>query len=141
MGNNGCWEWTGARYPEGYGQFRKILGETRAHRLAYRLAFGPFNHGEQVLHHCDNPPCCRPDHLFLGSNIDNVADKVSKGRHQQHGRHWNAKLTEADVAEIRRLYSPRGANGVSNRKLAERYGVSRVQISNITLGRQWRFMR
>ena len=79
-----CWHWTGAKLPKGYGKFsvgpratRKIIN---AHRIAWELTNGPIPEGIWVLHDCDNPSCCNPMHLYLGTNTDNVRDKVSKGR-------------------------------------------------------------
>lgn len=75
-----CWLWRATRFPKGYGQI-KIKGRRRlAHRVAWELTNGPIPDGLQVCHHCDNPPCVRPDHLFLGTQSDNIQDAVSKGR-------------------------------------------------------------
>jgi hypothetical protein len=79
--NNGCLEWPRARKHDGYGKVRHNGKYRRAHRLAFELAYGPIAPGLQVLHKCDNPPCFRPDHLFLGTNAENRADSVRKGRH------------------------------------------------------------
>lgn len=78
-----CWEWQAARNSGGYGWFRfgPSRTSTGAHRVAYELVNGPIPAGLGVLHRCDNPPCCNPAHLFLGTNQDNVTDKVNKGRH------------------------------------------------------------
>jgi len=76
----GCWLWTGATMWKGYGAigyFGKVL---RAHRVAWELCVGPIPRGRQVLHHCDNPACVRPNHLFLGTARDNSRDMSAKGR-------------------------------------------------------------
>ena len=80
---NGCLEWTGAKGHKGYGQIWSGK-QIRTHRLAWELANGPIPDGIHVLNHCDNPPCCNPEHLFLGTNADNVADKITKGRQGAH---------------------------------------------------------
>lgn len=77
----GCLEWQGARNPKGYGSFRADNGHTySAHRVAYRLANGPIPSSLHVCHHCDNPPCVDPGHLFVGTHADNMQDKKDKGR-------------------------------------------------------------
>lgn len=75
-----CWIWTGRRGPRGYGRFRIGSKAPGAHRVAYELTYGPIPDELIVCHHCDNPPCVRPDHLFLGTHLDNAADRDSKGR-------------------------------------------------------------
>lgn len=77
----GCWEWTGSTSKKGYGKLN-IGGVTKAaHRFSYEIANGPIPEKLFVLHRCDNPPCVRPDHLFTGTNEDNVKDMMKKGRH------------------------------------------------------------
>lgn len=79
-----CWEWRGTRNNNGYGLFQIGLGGSKrcvaAHRMAWILTNGPIPDGLHVLHHCDNPPCCNPWHLFLGDHAANMADKKAKGR-------------------------------------------------------------
>jgi len=80
---NGCLRWTGCTTKDGYGQIRSGAKTTGTHRLAWTLKHGPIPPGMSVLHHCDNPPCCEAegtDHLFLGTQFDNMADMVAKGR-------------------------------------------------------------
>lgn len=75
-----CWIWTASRYRRGYGQAYFEGRYYTAHRLAYTLTFGPVPMGICVCHHCDNPPCCNPAHLFLGTDADNMRDRDAKGR-------------------------------------------------------------
>ena len=85
-----CWEWKAARDPYGYGAARYEAKKIHSHRLAYILTYGPIPKGMQICHRCDNPPCCRPDHLFLGTAADNAADREQKGR----GRHGRKRLNQ-----------------------------------------------
>jgi hypothetical protein len=78
----GCWPWMGARERNGYGQLgnRILRKHLKAHRVAYELAVGPIPEGFLVCHACDNPPCCNPSHLFVGTGADNTHDMIAKGR-------------------------------------------------------------
>lgn len=121
-----CWPWRGSKRRH-YGEF-KVAGKRHiAHRLAYELATG-IEPGELlVCHRCDNPLCCNPAHLFLGTVADNNRDKVEKGRQARFPGSLNprAKLTEDDVREIRR----RRANGEKGRALAAEFKVSPSRIT------------
>lgn len=105
VNQNGCMEWTGALFSNGYGMIYRDGKYVGAHRVAFELARGPLiDSGAFVCHACDNPKCCNVDHLFLGSHAENMADKCRKGRAnvprgESHGR---AKLTAEDVERIRR---------------------------------------
>ncbi len=128
----GCWEWTGPRVKQGYG---KVGSEaSRTHRLAWTLTYGPIPAGLDVCHTCDNPPCCRPDHLRLGTRGENMRDAARKGRTLQGERHPMSKLTSAQVYEIRARYAldPRP------RTIAREYGVGRDVIHRIVRGTLWR---
>lgn len=96
----GCWTWLASKKHDGYGK-RKHNGKmTTAHRVSFEMEFGPIPDGLAVLHRCDNPPCVRPDHLFLGTQQENIADMVAKGRHSRgakhslvvKGRKWRRKI-------------------------------------------------
>lgn len=130
-----CWEWQGKTRPDGYGilSFRGRPYQ-RAHRVAYELIYGPIPDGLHVCHHCDNPPCCRPDHLFLGPPAANLADMRSKDRSCYGDRCPWSKLNSLQAAEIRR----RRANGESLNSLAEEFDISRSLIQHIAKGTAWR---
>jgi hypothetical protein len=129
---DGCWEWTAGKSDAGYGQI-KIDGRMKgAHRLSYELHCGPIPNGVQILHRCDNPGCVRPQHLFLGTHAENMADKAAKGRQTRGSTNGWAKLTEKEVTAIR------AARGRSKLDLAGQFGVSRRQISNILAGKLWK---
>jgi len=92
-----CWVWPGAHDRNGYGTIKADRRTWATHRLAWTLTYGPIPAGLLVCHHCDNPPCCRPDHLFLGTAADNSADMVSKNRGRRPIKHgtiggYNAHL-------------------------------------------------
>lgn len=137
-GGDECWEWKGGRCKRGYGRIRvknprRIV---RAHIFAYQLARGR-THGLFVCHSCDNPPCCNPAHLWLGANLDNMADMVRKGRgprkDERGERNGNARLTEAQVLLIKQQI---GA-GENNTKIGARFGVTHSMVSRIRLGLAW----
>jgi hypothetical protein len=77
---DGCWPWTGGKHRAGYGVIRDGGDTVLTHRLMWVLTFGPIPKGMDVCHRCDNPPCCRPGHLFVGTREDNVHDMIDKGR-------------------------------------------------------------
>ena len=131
---NGCWEWAAYRDPDGYGGFSLDGKGERAHRASWILEHGSIPDGLHVLHHCDNPRCVNPAHLFLGTQADNMRDKAEKGRavnNPQPGEsHPMSKLTEADIPAIR-------ADKRSQRAIAAEYGVSRQQIGRIKNRKRW----
>lgn len=164
-----CWLWTGSKAPSGYGLFRPRRDgpSIGVHRFAYELTYGPIEPGLFVCHHCDNPRCVRPDHLFLGTHADNMRDMHRKGRGQRGDTHWMhrhpekvprgerhwssrhpekqrrgtdiyaAKLTDQQVLEIRSRYRP---YVVSKQTLANEHGVSRRAIDLIIRRETWRHL-
>ena len=122
-----CWLWCGATNKSGYGDFH--LGGGSAHVLAHRYSWELHNGSTNlfVLHDCDNPPCVRPDHLFLGTNKDNMLDMARKGRHGL------SKLTAAQARQIKDRCASE-----SHRALGEEFGVSRPTVTAISTGRNWR---
>ncbi len=89
----GCWLWTGARRRDGYGTIWFNGRPEAVHRVAWMLSNGPIPDGLFVCHTCDNPPCCRPSHLFLGTPADNTRDSVTKGRHVNPPNRWSGRRT------------------------------------------------
>ena len=133
---DGCWLWTGSKSadPGGeYGDFYVNGRACRAHRFSWEVHFGPVPPKMLVCHHCDNPPCVRPDHLFVGTSRDNVHDALKKGRFWCGERAHRAKLTAAQVLEIR---AARGH--LSQRQLAARFGIDRSNVRHIWQGKTWR---
>lgn len=145
-----CWEWQGASAAEGYGKLGFQGRTLRASRVAWELTYGPIPDGLFVCHRCDNPPCVRPEHLFLGTAADNSADMAAKGRSargDRHGmrthperrakgeHHGIAKLTESVVRAIRADY----AAGVGGHVvLGRRYGISKTAVRYIVLRQTWK---
>lgn len=144
--SNGCLEWQQGRFPKGYGALVDLeTGKVRStHRMAWEQAHGPIPPGKMVCHHCDNPPCCDPEHLFLGTGVDNQRDMVEKGRKhlipaEQHARgsaHGMAKLDERQVVEILRRLDE-GRHGIQT-MLAREFDVSISVINRIKMRRTWR---
>lgn len=156
--HRGCRVWT--RYCEwdGYGVLQYHKKPIKAHRLAWLLTYGPIPQGLEVCHTCDNPPCCEPTHLFLGTHAQNMQDAARKGRNssqvhperlprgEKHGSkthpervlrgedHPRAKLTEAQVVEIHRRLD----RGESLSEIASNYDVALSQISRIKDGIRWK---
>ncbi len=138
--SEGCWRWTGALNNNGYGLFwvgAKWGGYKLAHRVSWIIHFGPIPIGKVVCHHCDNPPCPRPDHLFIGTDRDNIDDAIAKGRMiVPHGeKHHAAKLTADIVVEMRQLASE---GRMSQRELARRYDVDHSTIKRVLNGTGWK---
>lgn len=134
-GPESCWLWMGALNCKGYGTTSTRRGARAggithqlAHRQAFALTSGSPGH-LHVLHRCDNPRCCNPRHLFLGTHQENMADMVSKGRNAR-GKNVVNKLTEGDVREIRQ-------RELSQSAMAEKYGVTPGTIASVLRGKSW----
>jgi len=124
----GCWKWQGRKNTKGYGHL-SIRGRVKtiaAHRLSYQIHVGPVPDGMFILHKCDNPGCVNPAHLFLGTNADNMADMVSKGRQ-------TSILKAEDIPKIRAM----AANKTTQAEIAAHFGVKRANISAVITGRTW----
>ena len=147
---SGCWEWRYAKNKKGYG--RVGLPKTRktvfAHRLAYEVLVGPIPKGLCLLHSCDNPSCCNPDHLRIGSKAENNKDIIERGRHVAGGtktpksrckyergeKHHAAKFRANDIRLIRIRYS---SGECTQQELASEYGTSRDAIGKIIRKQRW----
>lgn len=141
ISSSGCWEWTGGRFNTGYGAI-SYKGKTRyAHRASYAEFVGRVPDGMFVCHRCDNPACVNPEHLFLGTPADNMADKASKGRSMRGEKCNTSKLTESDArlakAFLKRHPPVKGKHGGPCGFLARWFGVSQTAISHIYCGRSW----
>jgi hypothetical protein len=164
-GPDECWLWSAGRFRQGYGMFWFQRRNHYANRIAYLSEHGSIPDGLNVLHRCDNPPCCNPAHLFLGTDSDNTADMHSKGRHSFGERHWTvrqpdkvrrgaqhhfnarpetrlrgerngrAKLTADDVHQIRQMYA---SGSCDKATLARLFKVSDVNVTAIVRYETWR---
>lgn len=135
-GPDECWEWLGNRnLTTNYGRYTAHSKTESTHRLAYEFTFGPIPTGKFIRHRCDNPPCCNPNHLLIGTHADNMADKARRGRLViYHGaNHVNAKLTEDEVRQIRQEV----ALGINRKSLAKKYKVSLQTIYNTSRGKTY----
>lgn len=135
---DGCWEWVGLVSKSGYGKFTLHGRTIGAHRAAWILTHGPIPPGMYVCHHCDNPPCCRPDHLFLGTPLDNLRDCSQKGRKRGLLGELspNAKLTADQVREIR----SRREQGETEQSIADGLRVNRCTVHSIVARISWKHL-
>ena len=146
--SNECWLWKASCDSYGYGHISVEKMMVKSHRLSWELTHGPIPCGLYVLHKCDNPKCVNPEHLFLGTALDNARDRDKKGRGacgKRNGRftspettprgesHHKAKLSESDIVEIRKLL----VDGVSHRKLGVMFGVTHATIGAIHRRKTW----
>ena len=133
-----CWPWLGTRDDKGYGRIGAGTHSKYrlAHRVAYEMTYGTIPDGAHVCHHCDHPWCVNPRHMFLGSNDDNIADKVRKGRARGAKRgaeHHNAKLTAEQVRAIRHDQRTQVA-------IAADYGIGQHTVSAIKRRKTWNWL-
>lgn len=136
MNSNGCWDWIGAKNKKGYGCLSYKNKTTIAHRLSYLLFIGEIPKDLHVLHRCDNPKCINPNHLFLGTDLDNSNDKISKGRFVcSYGKdNGNSKLTDEQVVDIKIKIK----KGLSFASISRTYEVSETTIAYIAKNKSWR---
>jgi hypothetical protein len=130
---DGCWLWTAGKTGSGYGAIRMHGRQCLSHRIAFEDAYADVPPGLKVLHTCDNPPCVRPDHLWLGTSKDNTDDMCAKGRNAFGEDHPIAKLKCQDVENIRAMR----AAGVSANAISEWYGVPYSSVAAIIDNRYW----
>lgn len=131
-----CWEWTRARFPDGYGVMKFKGKSTGTHRIAWMLTNGDIPDGMEICHECDNPPCCNPHHLFLGTKDQNQADKANKGRafRGMGTMQSQSKLTDEDVRLIREKYVYRVYSAA---RLSKEFGIAESMILRIIHRKNW----
>lgn len=134
--NKGCWDWSGSFDRDGYGQIGccRELRICKAHRASWILYRGKIPGGLKVLHKCDNKRCTNPDHLFLGTSLENSRDLVYKDKQLKGDKNGAAKLFDFQVKDIKKSLH----EGVTGAYLAKKYGVSKTIISRIKLRKTWK---
>lgn len=136
--SNECWEWIAYKNPDGYGVIGIKGGKTeRAHRVSYKIHFGKIPKGMVVMHKCDNPGCCNPNHLMLGTQAENIYDMISKGRlvNKKGEKHGSSRLTQKQVDLIRSEYNGRKGEKI---ELSRRFNVRPTTITNILTYKNWK---
>ena len=133
-----CWNWPGAKQGGGYGVIVRDGHVLKVHRLAYEAFNGVFPDSLQVCHHCDNPTCCNPSHLFVGTHQDNMRDRDMKGRCfpikiRRGTEHHASSFTDDDIAQIRSSWR----NGSSMRRIARQFQVTHEAIRKIVRRESW----
>lgn len=133
-----CWTWTGGKDENGYGIIRQKGKNLRSHRVSMEIHLGQTSE-LCVLHHCDNPSCVNPDHLFWGTTLDNNQDRTRKGRgaDRRGEKHPQAKLSESQVRTIKQRYL---SGGITQEQLAREFGVKRRTVTNIVTGVRWQHL-
>lgn len=131
---DGCWLWTGGKMKNGYANFFIGKKSHRVHRLSYQHFFGEIPNGLGVLHKCDVRNCIRPDHLFTGTQKENILDCKKKGRTTSGVKDAMSKLNDEQVESIRKIYE---IGGTSQRNLAEMFSVDQSNISRIVNRKAW----
>ena len=127
-----CWEWQAGLDRCGYG----MIDQEHAHRVSYRLHYGDFDRDLYVLHKCDNRKCVRPDHLFLGTQLENMRDRKAKGKYNNHGENNpRARLKTEQVIEIRSLLLK---GEMKHAEIASLFGVSQYVVADISRGKNWK---
>lgn len=136
LDTDSCWEWQAGKTGFGYGQFKiRSYHKIDSHRVAWEMFYGEISDGLWVLHTCDNPACVNPNHLFLGTALDNARDRESKNRGNKKGEHNSGhKLTQTQVEYIRSRYA---TGNILQRELATEMNVNPSAISRIVRNKQW----
>jgi len=132
---DGCWEWSRGKISTGYGLYSVGYKRYYTHRLSYELFVGPIPESKHVLHSCDNPPCCNPEHLSVGTPLDNTNDAITKGRLDNKGsKNGRSKLTESIVLEIRNTYT-KDTNIID---ISNKYEITTATCRAILRGSLWK---
>jgi hypothetical protein len=133
-GPDDCWLWEGCLNGSGYGHYGIHRVDVIAHRFAYMLAKGYLEDGDCVCHSCDNPRCCNPNHLWVGTNRENTIDKLKKGRHPKGEKSIRARLKQSEVDQIRQMYA---TGNYTTTVLGEMFHCSATNIGMIVQYKRW----
>lgn len=133
-----CWIWQGYCTPKGYGT-TQIKGKNKlVHRVSYQEFIGPIPKDlPNICHQCDTPPCCNPEHLFPGTNQDNMKDRDNKNRQAKGSQQGLSKLTDNNIIQICSKYA---SGNYTQTELAEEYNISQTQIGQIVRGKHWKHL-
>lgn len=131
--DDSCWIWLAGKDQDGYGMYSHNKKTIRAHRLLASVVYGEIKSGFVVMHSCDNPSCCNPRHLSIGSVQENVSDRDKKGRRDppKGESHKSSKITALQAQEIR-------SSTLTERELAKKYAIGKTQVGAIRRGLYWR---
>jgi hypothetical protein len=134
-----CWIYQGHIMVKGYGSISHQFYQILTHRLAWQIAHGPIPKKMYVCHHCDNRPCCNPEHLFLGTAQDNIDDMIAKGRMKRAfgEEHHSARLSNYNVIWIREVFI-HGSERFGSKALAKKFNVTETAIRKIILRKTWK---
>lgn len=133
-----CWEWTASLDANGYGQLssgKRPAIPLKAHRISWEIYRGPIPDGMCVLHSCDNPKCANPSHLRLGTQTENMVDKVERGRHY-HGERCHLSKISSRTAGL--IFAEAHAGRKTHQSIADSFGVSRATVGDIKRGKSWK---
>jgi len=134
---SGCWEWVGRVDEDGYGRIEYEGKDQPASRVMWIVCKGPIPADVLVCHTCDNPPCINPDHLFLGSNAENTADSVAKGRRKGINLGESNNMTSLTDEVVRQIRSEE-ASGVTQIEIARKRGIPKVTVHNVVRRKTWK---
>ena len=136
ISKDGCWEWAGSLNHGGYGQWGEVYG---VHRIAWSLTNGEIPKGMVVRHDCDNPPCCNPEHLRLGTQADNVKDMRDRGRARgpRSGEHRPELVRKLTWDVVREMRDRHASGGVSQRYLAAEFDVAQATVWAVLRRKIW----
>lgn len=129
-GESECWPWLACRGHFGHGEFKVGNRIAQAHRIAWVLSYGSIGADVVVRHKCDNPPCCNPSHMEVGTLVDNVRDRDARGRTARGEKSGSAKLTAAQVLQIRKSTE-------SHRVTAHKFGITHTTVRSIRTRHTW----